>query len=220
MRSSKKIVALLAGLALAAVGATGCSTYTPDTATEEVEVVEETGGDEAEEETEEAPSDAGSEAEDAEAAATVAGDFLTAWITLIIGGDEQAAKQYEDADGDVDKFYDSLAISKYFSLEGMSKSETQVFKDEFYYLGTMDMLDYDPDAPTVSFVLPADAVTIDGDTATADMTQGVATLNGEVIEDTAEGIGFPEIGLVREGGEWKISGSSFLEAAENIPDSE
>ena len=200
MRFSKKMIALLAGAALAVVGVVGCGDSKSTETTEEAEVVEEVEGE--------------------EAAAEVAGDFVTAWLTLIVGGDEQASEAYEESDGDAEKFFDSIETAKYVSFADMSKNEVREFKEMFYYMGQMGMVQFDEDAPTVVFTLPADAVTIDGDTAMAAMVQGVATIDGEVADDAAEGIGLPELELVRDDGKWKVSGRYFMEVAEQAADAD
>lgn len=214
MRSSKKVVALLAGAALAVVGVVGCGDSKPAEETEEVEVVEETDGGEVEEEVVEEVPD---EADEAEAAAEVAGDFMSEFLTLTVGADKEVEAALEDPEDDVEGFYDSLKISKYISLDGMDEEEAYEFKEQFYYLAIMGMLKPEGDVAKVVFTVPADAVTIDGDAAVADISKGTGTaeIDGEEVEGSGEG--FPlDIKMVLDGGEWKIDGLDFMKTAKTL----
>lgn len=210
MKPIRRVLAVLAGAALAAGGVVGCSDSktteeVAEPTAEESEVVEE---EEEEEEIDEEAAD--QEIRD------VAGGFVEDLTRMFGGLDPAPQEAFETADGDVEKFWDGLPMARYISFEGMTPEETYAFKNEFYELAEVGDMEFIIDAE-VEVTFAEGAVTIDGDEAQVATAGGTITAvdeDGETLEESLDDMNWPEIQMVIDDGQWKVSAWGIVEEFE------
>lgn len=213
LKSSKKALAVLASAVLAAIGIVGCADSKPAEEASETEVIEETDGDEVVEEEEvEEVEEVSNEGAEVEAVLTTAEDYTDAFLNMIMGGDKDAEAAYEASDGDPEAFFDKLAIAKYITFENLTPEEAYEFKAHYYYMAVMGLFEYGG-MEGLKVTYPEDAVSVDGDKAKVDTTNGVATFDddGEEVEEDVGELELGTLELILEGGEWKVDARNIAE---------
>lgn len=216
MKSSKKAVALFAGVALAVAGLVGCSDQKPaDSAGEAAEEAVEV--EEAEAAVEEiAEEEADAEAE-VEAAVDAATDFMVAFFSLFSGDDAAAKADLDESDGDAEEFFDSLQVAKYLTFVNMTEEEAYEFKWGFYQSAVMGLFESSEEAD-FTIQLPGEA-TVDGDEAEVNTNGGIIRIfmeDGETAEEDLGEFGLGYLKLLKEDGVWKVDAQAITETVEAL----
>lgn len=208
MKSWKRAAAFLAGAAIVAAGTVGCS----DTRKTEAEPTDPGVTKEAEsaEEADE-PVEVDEDAQ-AEEVADAASGFMTTFVAMFAGTDPVPEEALEASEGDVEVFWEKLAISKYLSFKDLSEEEEYEFKANFYFMTLGGYFEKEDDA-VVTVTFSPDAVSVDGDKAKVS-TKGVTAVfddEGEVTEEDVEELGWEEIGMLFDEGVWKVNARDLIE---------